>query len=198
MFARTVPPAKNQSASRETEQGMWRSGYRVCLRSRRSRVRISASSFFLFFCLRDVADDVLFRTSHFARRTAKCGGGGGRRRARGCAGVLKLGKVSPIREIFINRDEKCRDREETTTKTDVRSTETRTTPATFSRRSETTRRRWDEREAKGSLSGTLDRARMFARVRYARRSTRSSSLVALASGPFPSPFRSAAAARRRF
>ena len=45
---------------------------------------------------RHVADDVLFPTSHFARRTAKCGGGGGRRSARGCAGVLKLGKFSPI------------------------------------------------------------------------------------------------------
>ena len=54
---------------------------------------------FFFFCLRDVANDVLFPMSHFARRTAKCGGGGGRRRARGCAGVLKLGKFSPIAKI---------------------------------------------------------------------------------------------------
>ena len=51
---------------------------------------------FLFFCLYDVEDAVLFPTSHFARRTAKYGGGGGRRSARGCAGVLKLGKFSPI------------------------------------------------------------------------------------------------------
>ena len=193
MFARTVPPAKNQSASRETEQGMWRSGYRVCLRSRRSRVRISASSFF-FLLPPGRRERCPLSNEPLCASNGEVWGRWWTSTREGVCWGAETGESFADREIFINRDEKCRDREETT---DVRSTETRTTPATFSRRSETTRSRLDEREAKGSLSGTLDRARMFARVRYARRSTRSS-LVALASLPFPSPFRSAAAARRRF
>ena len=44
IFPESRRPAKSLvRRSRETKPGMWRSGYRVCLRSRRSRVRISAS-----------------------------------------------------------------------------------------------------------------------------------------------------------